>query len=98
MTGFVRKIPSKRRPLDKLTGLFEPILQVPPITDYTMEGRTYRYYKTEPLYPFGYGLSYSKFLYQTLRVQPRIIQPGEDIQVTCQVKNVGRYDAEEVSV
>ena len=61
-----------------------------------MEGRTYRYYKGEPLYPFGYGLSYSKFYYDALSVSPQSISPGSNVTVTFSVRNLGPYDADEV--
>lgn len=70
--------------------------QVPPITDYTMAGRTYRYSESYPLYPFGYGLSYSDFSYSHLTVSPTSVQPGDDVIVSVGVKNLGPYDADEV--
>lgn len=47
--------------------------QVPPITNYTMINRTYRYFMGVPLYPFGYGLSYTKFSYSQLMISPDYI-------------------------
>ncbi len=63
-----------------------------------MEGRTYRYFVGTPLFPFGYGLSYSSFRYSDLNVTPHIIQPGEDVHVRATVANIGTYDADEVHV
>ena len=74
------------------------VLQVPPITDYNMTGHTYRYFAEgeEPLYPFGYGLSYSSFHYQKLSVVPTSVKAGQNVTVTVQVLNRGPYDADEV--
>lgn len=70
--------------------------QVPPITDYNMDGHTYRYYHGDPLYPFGYGLSYSQFRYTSLSVKPTQIAPGQNVSVTVSVINEGPLDADEV--
>ncbi len=70
--------------------------QIPPITNYTMVGRTYRYYQDTPLYPFGYGLSYSTFTYSDLQLSTSDIQTGQEIEVKVTVKNNGPYDGEEV--
>ena len=64
----------------------------PPIEDYSMAGRTYRYLKSEPLYPFGYGLSYTTFEYSSLKVSG---STPEDIKVSVRVKNTGSADGEE---
>ncbi|XP_069126419.1 uncharacterized protein [Argopecten irradians] len=69
--------------------------QVPPITNYTMEGRTYRYFSGDPLFPFGYGLSYSRFHYLEATLPPRI-QAGHPVGVDVKVGNSGPYDGDEV--
>ncbi len=69
---------------------------LPDITDYSMEGRTYRYLKQEPLYPFGYGLSYTRFRYQDLKL-PTVIQAGETLEVTVSLENTGAMAAQEVT-
>ncbi|HKX84041.1 MAG TPA: glycoside hydrolase family 3 C-terminal domain-containing protein, partial [Pyrinomonadaceae bacterium] len=51
---------------------YKSVEQLPPFDDYKMDGRTYRYFKGEPLYPFGHGLSYSKFVYSRLKFKPSI--------------------------
>jgi beta-glucosidase len=58
-----------------------------------MRNRTYRYFEGEPLYPFGHGLSYTKFEYSGLKVD----RSGESINVTVNVKNVGQRAGDEVA-
>ncbi|MCH8686722.1 glycoside hydrolase family 3 C-terminal domain-containing protein [Pedomonas mirosovicensis] len=70
---------------------------LPPFKDYAMEGRTYRYFRGKPLYPFGYGLSYTRFLYGPLRLSRQKIAAGELIDVTVRVQNVGARDGTEVA-
>ena len=61
-----------------------------------MEGRTYRYYHGTPLYPFGYGLSYSQFDYEGLEVDPLRLTAGGEVSVAVYVTNRGPMDADEV--
>jgi len=61
-----------------------------------MEGRTYRYSEAKPLFPFGFGLSYSKFLYRSLNVRPNVLHFTNKILVDVYVENKGPYDGEEV--
>jgi beta-glucosidase len=68
---------------------------LPLFEDYNMKGRTYRYFQGEPLYPFGYGLSYSKFTYRNMTA-PDHIETSGDMKVSVQVRNVGPRDGEEV--
>ena len=71
-------------------------IQVPPITNYTMQGRTYRYYDGVPLYPFGYGQSYTSFKYTGLSVSPRVLKAGLAVKASIDVQNIGPYNADEV--
>lgn len=68
---------------------------LPPFSDYAMRGRTYRYFGGEPLFPFGHGLSYTRFQYHGLRM-PERAHVGEQIDVSVEVENAGERSAEEV--
>jgi beta-glucosidase len=68
---------------------------LPGFSDYSMEGRTYRYFKGEALYPFGYGLSYSTFTYSVLKV-PASVSKNKSITVSAVVKNSGTRAGDEV--
>ncbi len=69
--------------------------QLPAFTDYRMAGRTYRYFTGEPLYPFGYGLSYTSFAYRNLRL-PAEARVGAPVAVSVEVRNTGRMAGDEV--
>ena len=69
--------------------------QVPSFTDYSMKGRTYRYMEEEPLYPFGYGLSFTTFEYSNLKLSQEVIDAGESISVSVDVKNTGQIAGDE---
>jgi beta-glucosidase len=69
--------------------------QLPAFTDYRMAGRTYRYFTGEPLYPFGYGLSYTNFAYRNLRL-PSETRAGDTVAVSVEVQNTGQTAGEEV--
>ena len=69
---------------------------LPPFTDYSMNNRTYRYFKGQPLYAFGYGLSYTTFKYSELQM-PYQIPTGKNTIVSVKVTNTGKTDGEEVA-
>jgi beta-glucosidase len=69
---------------------------VPTFTDYSMKGRTYRYLEAVPLYPFGYGLSYTRFEYSRLTLSPTSLPLGDSLDVSALVTNVGARHGDEV--
>ncbi len=70
--------------------------QVPNMTDYSMDGHTYRYFHGDPLYPFGYGLSYTTFFYRTFGIKPQIIQAGQNASLEVTFENQGPVNSDEV--
>jgi beta-glucosidase len=68
---------------------------LPGFSDYSMKGRTYRYFKGEALYPFGYGLSYTTFTYSNIKTVASTAK-GKNITVSVTVKNSGNKEGEEV--
>lgn len=68
---------------------------LPDFMDYRMENRTYRYFKGKPLYPFGFGLSYTNFKYGKLKMAKTVNQ-GDELKVTVNVTNTGKREGEEV--
>jgi beta-glucosidase len=87
----------KNNPAGRLPVTFyKDVSQLPPFENYSMEGRTYRYFSGAPLYPFGYGLSYSTFTYSGLSV-PRNVQAGQPLPVVVTVTNTGKRAGDEVA-
>ena len=75
---------------------YRSVTDLPPFSDYDMEGRTYRYFRGEPLYPFGHGLWYTRFAYSDLRVSRQEAAPGDSVDVTVTVRNTGSRAGDEV--
>jgi beta-glucosidase len=69
--------------------------QLPPFEDYSMNNRTYRYFGGEPLYAFGYGLSYTSFQYSNGKLSTTNLVAGDPITVSVDVKNAGARDGDE---
>ncbi len=84
--------PAGRLPVTFYKGLD----QLPDFTDYSMKSRTYRYFSGSPLYPFGYGLSYTKFAYSGIQA-PATIARGQPVTVQATVQNTGKVAGDEVA-
>ena len=88
---FGNTVPSGKLPVT----FYRDIADLPPFEDYSMKGRTYRYLTAEPLYPFGYGLSYAEFEYANARVT--VDEEQENIHVRVAVTNTSAVPAEEIT-
>jgi len=88
-----RNNPAGRLPVTFYTG----VEQLPPFEDYSMKGRTYRYFEGQPLYPFGYGLSYTTFSYSGLTLPKEAIRAGDPLTVEATVTNTGNREGDEVA-
>ena len=75
---------------------YRSVEDLPPFDDYNMDGKTYRYFDGDVLYPFGYGLSYSTFVYSNLSLDKNAITAGESVTVSVDVTNTSEVDGEEV--
>ena len=71
--------------------------QLPPMMDYNIrDGRTYMYFKSQPLYPFGFGLSYTTFAYSNLKTSSTMLDQNDSLTVSVDVKNTGDRAGDEV--
>jgi beta-glucosidase len=84
--------PSGRLPVT----FYRNVDQLPDFQNYKMKDRTYRYMTREPLFSFGYGLSYTTFKYGKVVLDKEVIKPGETVKLTVPVTNTGKLDGEEV--
>ena len=88
----------KNNPAGRLPVTFyKDASQLPPFEDYAMKGRTYRYFEGTPLYPFGYGLSYTKFAYSGLTGPTDAIQAGNTAGFDVTITNTGKKAGDEVA-
>jgi beta-glucosidase len=88
-----RNNPAGRLPVTFYANLKE----LPPFDDYSMAGRTYRYFKGKPLFAFGDGLSYTTFAYSNLKLSQASVQAGETLTVEADVANAGSVAGDEVA-
>jgi beta-glucosidase len=84
--------PAGRLPLT----FYSSLSQMPSFTDYSMKGRTYRYFSDKPLYPFGFGLSYTTFAYSSIKLPSSNIKAGDPVAIEGDVKNTGSAAGDEV--
>lgn len=75
---------------------YKSVTDLPPFEDYRMQGRTYRYFRGEPLYPFGHGLSYTTFAYSNLGLSAKTITTSETVTISVDVQNMGPRSGDEV--
>ncbi len=75
---------------------YKSVDQLPPFEDYSMAKRTYRYFEGEPLYPFGYGLSYTTFCYSNARVSDTVVAADASVTILVDVANTGNVAGDEV--
>ena len=85
--------PAGRLPVTFYTG----VDQLPAFEDYAMKSRTYRYFDGKPLYPFGYGLSYSTFKYEGIKLSASELNAGDPLSVEVDVKNTSQREGDEVA-
>ncbi|MFA6126887.1 MAG: glycoside hydrolase family 3 C-terminal domain-containing protein [Bacteroidales bacterium] len=75
---------------------YKSISDIPAFDNYSMEGKTYRYFKGAPLYAFGYGLSYTNFDYSKFSAENKTLKTGEALKLNVVVTNSGKFDGDEV--
>ncbi len=88
----------KNNPAGRLPVTFyKDVTQLPPFENYVMKGRTYRYFEGAPLYPFGYGLSYTTFTYSDLFIPNNPVTAGSPLMAEVTVTNTGQRAGDEVA-
>ena len=75
---------------------YHSVNDLPAFDDYNMAGRTYRYFNGKLLYPFGHGLSFTDFKYESLSINKSTLKKNDSVIVTVKIKNTGSYNGDEV--
>jgi beta-glucosidase len=97
-TAVAQTLSGRNNPAGRLPVTFyKSVSQLPPFDDYAMKGRTYRYFEGTPLYPFGYGLSYSTFSYSGLTLPTDAVNAGDPIAAEVTVTNTSQRAGDEVA-
>jgi beta-glucosidase len=97
-TAVAETLSGKNNPGGRLPITFyTSVDQLPPFENYSMKGRTYRYFEGTPLYPFGYGLSYTTFSYSDLTLPSSPVAAGQLVTAEATVKNTGSLAGDEVA-
>ena len=96
-TAIAQTLAGVNNPAGRLPVTFyKSVEQLPAFEDYSMKNRTYRYFVGQPLYAFGYGLSYSKFAYSSLKLSAANLKAGASLNVEADVRNVSQREGDEV--
>ena len=97
-TAIAQTLAGVNNPAGRLPVTFyKGVEQLPEFEDYSMKNRTYRYFSGQPLYAFGYGLSYSKFTYSNLNLSPRELGAGDALSVDVDIRNTSDRAGDEVA-
>lgn len=75
---------------------YQSVDDLPPFEDYRLDGRTYRYFQGQPLFPFGHGLSYTTFTYANLQIDRLEVEPGDKVAISVDITNSGPRAGDEV--
>jgi beta-glucosidase len=96
-TAIAQTLAGVNNPAGRLPVTFyKSVEQLPVFEDYSMKNRTYRYFEGQPLYAFGYGLSYSKFEYSNLKLSTTNLKAGDSLSLDADVRNVSQREGDEV--
>jgi len=96
-TAIAQTLAGVNNPAGRLPVTFyKSVEQLPVFEDYSMKNRTYRYFDGQPLYAFGYGLSYSKFTYSNLKLSTTNLKAGDSLNVEADVRNASQREGDEV--
>ncbi len=97
-TAIAETLAGDNNPAGRLPVTFyKSVADLPPFDDYSMRGRTYRYFTGQPLFPFGFGLSYVQFEYSGLKLSSTEINAGSSLEVGADVRNTSQRDGDEVA-